>query len=82
MGAAWSWRRRRVQVAEAEFSASSTVREVLSKHARGQELLFEHGYDVGEGFVDILSQHQSLLEAARAGRLRALGGLLEALNRK
>lgn len=67
-------------VAEAEFTPSSSVREVLSAQAQGRELLYEHGYDVGEGFADILSQHQSLLDAARAGRIRDLTGLLEALN--
>ena len=46
---------------------------------RGRQLLFEHGYDVGEGFVDVLSQYQSLEEAHRAGRLRDLPALLEAL---
>lgn len=47
---------------------------------RGRELLRKHGYDVGEGFVDVLSQYQSLIHAARADRLRDLGGLLQELN--
>ena len=47
---------------------------------RGQEVLLRHGYDVGEGFVDVLSQYQTLETAARAGRLRDLDGLLRKLN--
>jgi hypothetical protein len=65
----------------AEFSAESTIRDVLWGHPDGRKLLYEHGYDVGEGFVDVLSQYQSLLEAARAERLRDLDTLLESLNR-
>jgi len=64
-----------------EFSPQSTVRQVLEEHPYGRELLWEYGYDVGEGFVDVLSQHQSLLAAARNGRLRNVEGLLDALNR-
>lgn len=66
----------------AEFSIHSTIRQVLEDHPRGQELLWKHGYEVGEGFVDVLSQYQSLLEAARGGRLRDLEGLLETLNQQ
>ena len=47
---------------------------------RGREALFRHGYDVGEGFVDVLSQYQTLETAARADRLRDLDGLLRELN--
>jgi hypothetical protein len=54
--------------------------DVLSLSDRGRELLYEYGYDIGEGFVDVLSQYQSLEEAHRAGRLRELSSLLEALN--
>jgi hypothetical protein len=61
-----------------EFTQESTVRQVL-EHPNGRRLLWDHGYDVGEGFVDVLSQHQSLLEAARSGRLRDVDGLLDAL---
>jgi hypothetical protein len=64
----------------AEFTPQSTIRQVLEEHPNGRSLLWEHGYDIGEGFVDVLSQHQSLLEAARSGRLRDLEGLLDALN--
>ena len=54
--------------------------DVLALGDRGRQLLFEHGYDVGEGFVDVLSQYQSLQEAHRAGRLRDLPELLSELN--
>ncbi len=64
-----------------EFTPDSTIREVVEGSESGRRLLYEHGYDVGNGFVDTLSQHQSLREAARAGRLRDVGRLLEALNR-
>ena len=47
---------------------------------RGRDALFRHGYDVGDGFVDVLSQYQTLEHAARSDRLRDLPGLLEALN--
>jgi hypothetical protein len=52
----------------------------LSLGERGRKLLYEHGFDSGDGFVDVLSQYQSLEAAARAGRLRDLGGLLRKLN--
>ena len=63
-----------------EFTRDSTIRQVL-EHPEGRRLLWEHGYDVGEGFVDVLSQHQSLLDAARGGRLRDVEGLLAVLNK-
>jgi hypothetical protein len=47
---------------------------------RGRELLLRHGYDTGDGFVDVLSQYQTLQDAARAERLRNLDGLLAELN--
>jgi hypothetical protein len=65
----------------ADFTADSTIREVVEGTESGRHLLYEHGYDVGNGFVDVLSQYQSLRDAARHGRLRDVGGLLEALNR-
>jgi hypothetical protein len=64
----------------AEFSVDSTIREVVERRPDGRRLLYEHGYDVGNGFVDVLSQHQSLRDAARAGRLRDVDGLVKALN--
>ena len=63
------------------FGAESKVREVVDRLGdRGREALFRHGYDVGEGFVDVLSQYQTLETAARADRLRDLDGLLRELN--
>jgi hypothetical protein len=63
------------------FGPQSSVREVvggLGEH--GRQLLRDHGYEVGEGFVDVLSQYQTLEHAARADRLRDLGGLVRELN--
>lgn len=63
------------------FGPESKVREVVARLGeRGRELLRKHGYEVGEGFVDVLSQYQSLEHAARAERLRDLGGLVGELN--
>jgi hypothetical protein len=64
-----------------EFNLDSKILDVVQGCESGRSLLFEHGYDVGNGFVDVLSQHQSLRDAVRAGRLRDVTGLLEALNR-
>jgi hypothetical protein len=64
-----------------EITADSTIREVVERGETAWRLLYDHGYDVGNGFVDVLSQHQSLRDAARSGRLRDVQGLLEALNR-
>jgi hypothetical protein len=63
-----------------DFTMDSTIREVVEQVDSGRRLLYEHGYDVGNGFVDTLSQYQSLRDAARSGRLRDPTGLLEALN--
>jgi basic membrane lipoprotein Med (substrate-binding protein (PBP1-ABC) superfamily) len=63
------------------FTPQSKIRDVLARLAdRGRGLLFEHGYDVGEGFVDVLSQYQTLQHAAETERLRDLDGLLAELN--
>jgi hypothetical protein len=63
------------------FGPQSKVREVVETLGdRGRRLLLKHGYDVGEGFVDVLSQYQTLEHAARTERLRDLDGLLEELN--
>lgn len=64
----------------AEFSLDSTILQVLQHHPRGRQLLWQHGYEVGEGFQDVLSQYQTLREAARSGRLRNVEALLEELN--
>ncbi len=76
-GSSWRSSGRRV----GEFTADSTIREVVEGSESGRRLLHEHGYDIGNGFVDALSQHQSLRDAVRAGRLRDVEGLLESLNR-
>ena len=68
-------------MAEGAFTLESTIRDVVQGASSGRQLLFDHGYDVGNGFVDTLSQYQSLRDASRSGRLRDLEGLLEALNR-
>lgn len=63
------------------FGPQSKVREVVETLGdRGRELLLKHGYDLGEGFVDVLSQYQTLEHAARTERLRDLDGLLKELN--
>ncbi len=66
---------------DAAFTPQSKVRDVLNSLGdRGREILLEHGYDVGEGFVDVLSQYQTLQHAAETERLRDLDGLLALVN--
>jgi hypothetical protein len=63
------------------FTAESKIRDVVERLGdRGQKALLRHGYDIGEGFVDVLSQYQTLEHAARMERLRDLDGLLRELN--
>ena len=63
------------------FGPQTKVREVVDALGeKGTELLKKHGYDLGEGFVDVLSQYQTLEHAARTERLRDLDGLLQELN--
>ena len=63
------------------FSPQDQVREVVDRLGdRGRQALRKHGYDLGEGFVDVLSQYQTLEHAARTERLRDLDGLLRELN--
>ena len=63
------------------FTPQAKIREVVAALGdRGAELLKKHGYDLGEGFVDVLSQYQTLEHAARTERLRDLDGLLAELN--
>ena len=63
------------------FGPHSKIRAVLAKLGdRGRELLRKHGYDVGEGFVDVLSQYQTLEHAWRTERLRDLQTLVTELN--
>src|SRR5215470_7828045 len=80
MAAASSCRPRSRRMSDSQIVPDSTIREVLERSKAGRKLLYEHGYDVGNGFVDVLSQHQSLRDAARAGRLRNIDALLETLN--
>ncbi len=66
---------------DAGFGPASKVRDVVERlGARGRDLLRRHGYDLGEGFVDVLSQYQTLEHAAQTERLRNLEGLLQELN--
>ena len=63
------------------FTPQSKVRDVVERLGdRGRDLLRKHGYELGEGFVDVLSQYQTLQTAARQDRLRDLDGLLRELN--
>jgi hypothetical protein len=63
------------------FTATSTIRDVAAGLGeRGREILRKHGYELGEGYVDGLSQYQSLEHAARSDRIRDLTGLLAELN--
>jgi hypothetical protein len=64
----------------ATFGPQTKIREILNALGdRGRDLLRKHGYDVGEGFVDVLSQYQTLEHAAQTERLRDLDGLLKEL---
>jgi hypothetical protein len=62
------------------FDRHSRIRDVLMARPDGRELLLRHGYNMGEGFVDILSQYQTLEDAYREGRLRDLDSLFATLN--
>jgi hypothetical protein len=63
------------------FGPQTKVREVLERLGdRGRELLRRHGYEVGEGFTDVLSQYQTLEHAARTERLRDVKILVAELN--
>ena len=66
---------------EGAFTPNSKIRDIVATLGDpARELLRKHGYDVGEGFVDVLSQYQTLEHAWRTERLRDLDGLLSALN--
>ena len=66
---------------DGRFTPRSKVRDVLDRLGDlGRGLLMKHGYDVGEGFEDVLSQYQTLRHAAETERLRNLDGLLAELN--
>lgn len=62
------------------FDRHSRVIDLVEAGPEAREVLLSHGYNLGEGFVDVLSQYQSLEDANREGRLRDLEGLLAALN--
>ena len=63
------------------FTPQSKVRDVVARLGDGgRDLLRKRGYELGEGFVDVLSQYQTLETAARQDRLRDLEGLLRELN--
>jgi hypothetical protein len=62
------------------YDRHSRIRDVLAARPDGRELLFRHGYNLGEGFVDSLSQYQTLEDAYREGRLRDVDGLLAVVN--
>ena len=63
------------------FGPDTKVVEVVGRLGdRGRDLLRRHGYEVGEGFVDVLSQYQTLEHAYETERLRDLKGLLGELN--
>ncbi len=63
------------------FGPGSKIWDVVSRLGdRGRDLLRRHGYELGEGFVDVLSQYQTLEHAARQDRIRNLDGLLQELN--
>jgi len=63
-----------------EFNAESRIVEVVRDHADGREILFRYGLNLGEGFVDVLSQYETLHEASREGRVRNVAGLVRELN--
>ena len=66
---------------EGAFDKDTKIRDIVEATGdRGVDLLRRHGYDVGEGFVDVLSQYQTLEHASRVERLRDLDGLLAELN--
>jgi len=63
------------------YTPETSVHDVIERLGdRGRDLLRRHGYDVGEGFVDVLSQYQALGHAYQTERLRDLKGLLAELN--
>ena len=63
------------------FGPHTKIREVVATLGdTGRRLLKKHGYDLGEGFVDVLSQYQTLEHASRTERLRDLKTLLAELN--
>src|SRR5258708_13419493 len=69
------------RVPEQPLTPESKIRDVLNRLGdKGRDVLLKHGYDVGEGFVDVLSQYQTLQHAAETERLRDLDALLDYVN--
>ena len=62
------------------YTLDSRILDVLAGRGDGPELLYRHGYWLGEGFVDMLSQYQTLEDASREGRLRDVHALIAELN--
>jgi hypothetical protein len=62
------------------FDRHSRILDLVQAGSGARAALLSHGYNLGEGFVDVLSQYQTLEDANREGRLRDLEGLLAALN--
>ena len=62
------------------FDRHTRVIDLVEAGPEARSALLSHGYNLGEGFVDVLSQYQTLEDANREGRLRDLDGLLVALN--
>jgi hypothetical protein len=68
-------------VADGGYTPDSKIADVVGRLGdRGRDLLLKHGYDLGDGFVDVLSQYQTLEHAYRVERIRDLKGLLAELN--
>ena len=68
-------------MAESRIGPGTKIRQVVDALGeRGLDALRRHGYDLGEGSVDVLSQYQTLEHAARTERLRDLDALLAELN--
>ena len=66
---------------DAAFTPESKIVDVVGRLGdRGRDLLRRHGYDVGDGFVDVLSQYQTLEHAYRVERIRDLKSLIGELN--
>jgi hypothetical protein len=68
-------------VPDVSFTSDSKIADVVDRLGdHGRDLLRRHGYDVGDGFVDVLSQYQTLEHAYRVERIRDLKGLIAELN--
>ncbi len=64
-----------------DFTRASRIRDILDRDEKhGRDLLLRYGFDLGEGFVDVLSQYQTVEMAHRAGRLRDVDEFLAQVN--